>query len=88
MVGGWSQRRDGEIVWRLLEDVGADAERAIEAEAERLVAWLGDVRLRPGFLPPSSGRWQERTRAGRRQPSLGRKISFAITSRWICEVPS
>ena len=72
VVGGWSQRPDGEIVWRLLEEVGADAERAIEAEAERLVAWLGDVRLKP--LPsPSSGRWQERTRAGRRQPSLGRK---------------
>ena len=27
VVGGWSQRRDGEIVYRLLEDVGADARR-------------------------------------------------------------
>ena len=25
VVGGWSQRKDGEIVWELLEDVGADA---------------------------------------------------------------
>jgi hypothetical protein len=52
VVGGWSQRKDGEIVVRLLEEVGADAVRAVEAEAERLAAWLGDVRLAPGFLPP------------------------------------
>jgi hypothetical protein len=52
VVGGWSQRRDGEIVYRLLEDVGSDAEAAVEAEAGRLEAWLGDVRLSPGFLPP------------------------------------
>jgi hypothetical protein len=52
VVGGWSQRRDGEIVYRLLEDVGSHAEAAVEAEAERLAAWLGEVRLSPGFLPP------------------------------------
>ena len=52
VVGGWSQRRDGEIVWELLEDVGADARAAVEAEAERLTAWLGDSRISPGFLPP------------------------------------
>jgi len=52
VVGGWTQRSDGEIVWKLLEDVGADARVAVEAEAARLAAWLGDVRLAPGFLPP------------------------------------
>jgi Winged helix DNA-binding domain len=52
VVGGWSQRGDGEIVYRLLEDVGSDALRAVEQEAARLAAWLGDVRLSPGFLPP------------------------------------
>ena len=36
IVGGWSVRKDGEIPFRLLEDVGADAEAAIEAEAARL----------------------------------------------------
>ena len=36
VVGGWSQRRDGEIVYRLLEDVGADAVAAIEAEVARV----------------------------------------------------
>ncbi len=36
VVGGWSQRRDGEIVYRLLEDVGADAVAAVEAEVARI----------------------------------------------------
>jgi hypothetical protein len=52
VVGGWSQRRDGEIVYGLLEDVGSDAVRALEAEAARVAEWLGDVRFSPGFLPP------------------------------------
>jgi hypothetical protein len=52
VVGGWSQRRSGEIAYRLLEDVGADAVAAVETEAARIGAWLGDVRFSPGFLPP------------------------------------
>jgi hypothetical protein len=52
VVGGWSQRKDGEIVVRMLEDVGKEAEQAVAAETERLAAWLGAVRLAPGFLPP------------------------------------
>jgi hypothetical protein len=52
IVGGWSQRCDGEIIFRLLEDVGADGVAAVEAEAERLAAWVGDARFTPGFLPP------------------------------------
>ncbi|MCZ7588612.1 MAG: winged helix DNA-binding domain-containing protein [Gaiella sp.] len=52
VVGGWAQRADGEIAYRVLENVGREAVRAIEAEASRLAAWLGDVRVAPGFLPP------------------------------------
>jgi hypothetical protein len=52
VVGGWSQRRDGEIVFGLLDDVGRDGVAAVEAEAERLAAWIGDARVAPGFLPP------------------------------------
>jgi hypothetical protein len=52
VVGGWSRRRDGEIALGLLEDVGRDARAAIDAEAARLAAWVGDVRFSPGFLPP------------------------------------
>ena len=52
VVGGWSQRADGEIAYRLLEDVGSEAITAIEAEAVSLREWLRDVRFKPGFLPP------------------------------------
>ena len=52
IVGGWSQRRDGEVALGLLEDVGRDARTAIDAETERFRAWVGDVRFSPGFLPP------------------------------------
>jgi hypothetical protein len=52
VVGGWTQRMDGAVVWELLEDVGAEAIASIAAEAARLEAWLGDVRVAPGFLPP------------------------------------
>jgi hypothetical protein len=52
VVGGWSQRRDGDIVFKLLEDVGAEAAAAVEAEVGRLAAWVGDARVAPGFLPP------------------------------------
>ncbi len=45
IVGGWAQDADGEIVCRILEDVGADARDAVATEAERLASRLGDVRL-------------------------------------------
>jgi hypothetical protein len=52
VVGGWSQRRNGEIVLRLLEDPGAEATAAIEADAARLADWLGPVRITPRFRTP------------------------------------
>jgi hypothetical protein len=52
IVGAWAQRRDGEIAYRLLEDVGADGDAAVAAEAERLASWLGDVRVKPRFRTP------------------------------------
>lgn len=45
IVGGWAQDRDGALVCRYLEDVGADARAAVDAEAARLAPRLGDVRL-------------------------------------------
>src|SRR5262249_43195795 len=41
IVGGWAQRPDGEVVFRLLEDTGTEAAAAVTAEAEQLQAWLG-----------------------------------------------
>ena len=52
VVGGWAQRANGELAFRILEDVGREALQAVDAEAARLAAWLGDVRVAPGFLPP------------------------------------
>ena len=53
IVGGWAQRKEGgEVVVRLLEDVGAEAARAIAAEAARVQAWIGDVRVTPRFRTP------------------------------------
>ena len=52
VVGGWAQRKSGEVVFRLLEDVGKEADAAVAAEANRLAAWLGDVRITPRFPTP------------------------------------
>jgi hypothetical protein len=52
IVGGWAQRRDGEIAVRLLEDSGSEAEAAISAEAQRLRAWIGPDRVTPRFRTP------------------------------------
>jgi hypothetical protein len=52
VVGGWAQRPDGEIVYRLLEDVGREAVTAIDAEAAKLRAWLESVRFIPRFRTP------------------------------------
>jgi hypothetical protein len=52
IVGGWTQRADGEIVWRALEDIGRDGQRAVEQQVERLQAWLGDAGVLPRFPTP------------------------------------
>jgi hypothetical protein len=49
IVGGWGQPESGEVTFRLLEDVGAEARAAVDAEAERLGTWLGGVRVAPRF---------------------------------------
>lgn len=52
VVGAWTQRADGEIVWSLLEDVGSDAEALIAREAATLAGWIGSVRVQPRFRSP------------------------------------
>jgi len=52
IVGGWAQRRDGEVAVRLLEDVGADTAAAVDAEAAALAARLGAIRVTPRFRTP------------------------------------
>ncbi|MFD7556849.1 winged helix DNA-binding domain-containing protein [Streptomyces sp. NPDC059835] len=52
IVGGWAQRADGEIVWRLLGSPGRAVEKAVTAEADRLAGWLGEARITPRFRTP------------------------------------
>jgi winged helix DNA-binding protein len=52
VVGGWIQRRNGEIVYELLEDVGADVTGLVESKAADLRDWLGDLRFVPRFRTP------------------------------------
>ncbi len=52
VVGGWAQRPDGRIGWRLLEDIGAAGRDAVVAAADRLESWIGPIRFVPRFRTP------------------------------------
>jgi len=52
VVGGWAQRRDGEVVYKLLEDVGAEGRHEVEAQAQSVADWLGSTRVVPRFRTP------------------------------------
>jgi hypothetical protein len=52
VVGGWAQRKSGEVVHRLLADVSKNRERAIAADAERVRSLIGDARVSVRFPAP------------------------------------
>lgn len=52
VVGGWAQRPSGEVVTRVLTDVGAAATAAVQAQAARLQEWIGPARVIPKFRVP------------------------------------
>jgi hypothetical protein len=52
MVGGWSQRKSGELMYRFLEDVGSGAVDQTEAELERLARWLDGAVITARFRSP------------------------------------
>lgn len=52
IVGGWAQRRDGSIAYRLLTDAGAEAAGAVAEQAGRLAQLLGPARVTPRFRTP------------------------------------
>lgn len=52
VVGGWAQRPSGQVVTRLLADIGSAATAAVEAEAARLQEWIGPARVIPKFRVP------------------------------------
>jgi Winged helix DNA-binding domain len=52
IVGGWAQRPTGEIVYRLLDDLGRDVATEVEQRAAQLTDWIGSVRVTPRFRTP------------------------------------
>ena len=52
IVGGWAQRKNGEIAYRLLEDIGREAEQRVDSAAHALSTWLGPIRITPRFRTP------------------------------------
>jgi hypothetical protein len=52
IVGGWAQRKTGEVVFRLLEDVGAERTAEVAERAAELEAILGDARVVVRFPGP------------------------------------
>lgn len=54
IVGGWTQRPDGEIATHALTPAGrtSAARAATAAEAARMAAFLGDIRIRPSMRTP------------------------------------
>jgi hypothetical protein len=51
-VGCWVQDQEGVVEVRYVEPVPKAAERVLRAEADRLTAWLGGVRV--GTVYPSA----------------------------------
>ena len=52
VVGGWAQRKSGEVVIRLLADVPKSRSTQIDAEAERVRSLIGDARVNVRFPAP------------------------------------
>jgi hypothetical protein len=54
LVGAWAQRSTGEVVTRLLVDVGREGTDAVDAEAARLQRWLDAAAtvVKPRFRTP------------------------------------
>jgi hypothetical protein len=52
IVGGWAQRKNGAIAYKLLEDVGGESEKAIASTAHALSSLLGPMRVTPRFRTP------------------------------------
>jgi hypothetical protein len=52
VVGGWSQRDNGDVVYRALERVDAATRKKLDAERDRLATWFDGARVTPRFRSP------------------------------------
>jgi hypothetical protein len=62
IVGGWAQAPDGEVRWRLLEDIGHERTAEVAARAAELTAWHDGVVVTPKFRTPLA--WALREKPG------------------------
>ncbi|MDP7702229.1 winged helix DNA-binding domain-containing protein [Mycobacterium sp. TY815] len=54
VVGGWCQNDEARVHLQLLEDAGAEAQRALQQRADQLTEWLNGVRINARFPSPLS----------------------------------
>jgi hypothetical protein len=52
IVGGWAQRKNGDIAFRLLKDLGSQKQQQVEAAAAEIRELIGSVRVTPRFRTP------------------------------------
>ncbi len=52
VVGGWAQRKSGEIAYALLTDIPTKRKKAVADEADRLRELIGDARVNVRFPAP------------------------------------
>lgn len=52
IVGGWAQRKDGEIAFRVFEDIGREKLQEVERQTAELRTLIGSVRVTPRFRTP------------------------------------
>jgi hypothetical protein len=64
IVGGWAQDDHGSVRHRLLEDIGREATRVVDEEAERLEEWLDGVQVTPRFPTPLAVELRDRDARG------------------------
>ncbi|MGH8928904.1 MAG: winged helix DNA-binding domain-containing protein, partial [Acidimicrobiia bacterium] len=52
IIGGWAQRPDRRIGYRLLESVSSRIAKEVESEARALQEWIGETKVTPRFRTP------------------------------------
>jgi hypothetical protein len=52
VVGGWAQRKSGEISYQILAEVPSKRLTAVAAEADRVRSLIGDARVNVRFPAP------------------------------------
>ena len=82
-VGAWGQTEEGDVAVELFARLDAASRRRLDAERERLAAWLGDVRIRPRFATPLGKELATRSVRATSRDALGRRRAPYGTMFWL-----